>query len=120
MKGKQFFCEHCGHPVSLTADRCPNCSRVFDAVKCPVCSFSGKPVLFSDGCPSCGYLSAKKPVSGVDPRKAPANSEIPFGEAQKDVEESQKRPSLPRWVYTVILVGLIGFLVFLAAMYLRT
>jgi len=54
---KSFHCDHCGEAVSPDEDRCPNCGRFFRAVKCPVCSYTGKGKEFMRGCPSCGYLT---------------------------------------------------------------
>ena len=122
MKGKQFFCEHCGHRVALDADRCPSCGRLFEAVKCPECAFFGKPELFSDGCPSCGYLSgsAQIPVSSLNRSAVASAADIPFGEnPDAAVAAAKERRGLPRWAYTAILAGLIGFLVFLAAVYIN-
>ena len=54
---KSFHCDYCGEAVSPNEDRCPNCGRFFRAVKCPICSYTGKGAEFLKGCPSCGYLA---------------------------------------------------------------
>ncbi len=46
--------------VKPNEEKCPGCGRFFRAVKCPVCSYSGKGADFLKGCPSCGYLSTNK------------------------------------------------------------
>ena len=54
---KSFHCDFCGEAVSPDEERCPSCGRFFRAVKCPVCSYTGKGAEFIKGCPSCGYLT---------------------------------------------------------------
>ena len=53
-----FTCDHGGAQVGLRDDRCPSCSKVFDAVRCPKCGHQGPPQAFTDGCPKCRYLAA--------------------------------------------------------------
>ena len=118
MKDPQFYCENCGNSVSLRADSCPCCGLRFDAVKCPECGFSGKAGLFSDGCPSCGYLSSLTSISseaiagieGVNPAAA-------MGEGRR--KPSEDRRGMPPWAYTVITVTLIGILIFLLVTFLK-
>jgi len=121
MKEPHFYCENCGNAVSLKAESCPSCGRRFDAVKCPECGFSGKPNLFSDGCPSCGYLSSLTSFS--------SGSRAGIVEVDLDVDPDGKRSvgkrppethkrGLPAWAYTIITVGLLGFLIFLLITYL--
>ena len=57
---KAFYCDNCGESVNSGEERCPGCGRFFRAVKCPVCSYSGKGGEFAKGCPVCGYLSDHK------------------------------------------------------------
>lgn len=122
MKDPHFYCENCGNSVALKADSCPSCGRRFDAVKCPECSFSGKSNLFSDGCPSCGYLSSLTSISSglssgagdLDPN---ADFEVIGNGGMSDSKAGRR--SLPSWAYTVITIGLIGFLVFLLVTYLK-
>ena len=132
MKEKSYFCESCGSSVGLRESQCPSCGKVFDAVKCPICSFSGKANLFSDGCPSCGYMSKKggtdrnsgKPfematgkgmvnpyVNGNDTPLAPKENE--------PEKKKQQSRAIPAWAYTVITVGLIGVLILLMVLYFR-
>lgn len=62
LKEARFYCEHCGHEVPFNAAICPHCKKTFDAVKCPVCQFSGPPDRFLNGCPSCGHLSGTSAI----------------------------------------------------------
>lgn len=62
MKTARFFCENCGRPVPFNAEMCSNCGKHFDAVKCPVCKYTGLPGEFLSGCPQCGYLAADDAV----------------------------------------------------------
>ena len=121
MKERSFYCESCGKPVSLRAERCPSCGKQFDAVKCPVCEFAGSASLFSDGCPSCGYLSGSNAI------KSGSFVEVSL---EKEMKESQtaenpparsepKKKSLPGWAYTLISVALIAFLVLLLVLYFQ-
>ena len=55
----RFLCENCGKDVPYNAEVCSFCGRIFSAVKCPVCKRTGRPEIFKNGCPSCGYLSPK-------------------------------------------------------------
>ena len=122
MSDPHFYCENCGNAVSLKADSCPSCGRRFDAVKCPECGFSGKAALFTDGCPTCGYLSSLTSIMitpssralGIDPNEDFRVS----GTGRRSGSRSDKKV-LPAWVYTVITIGLIGFLVFLLVTYLK-
>ena len=122
MSDPHFYCENCGDTVSLKADSCPSCGRRFDAVKCPECGFSGKAALFSDGCPTCGYLSSLTSISSnpalgameIDPS---ANFEV-SGTGRRSGSRGNKR-LLPAWAYTAITIGLIGFLVFLLVTFLK-
>jgi len=115
MKDPRFYCENCGNSVSLRADSCPSCGRRFDAVKCPECGFSGKPGLFSDGCPSCGYLSS---LTSISSEAFPGGTVVNPAAGSVDPAESNRKRTLPGWAYTAIIVGLIGFLVFLLVTYM--
>jgi predicted RNA-binding Zn-ribbon protein involved in translation (DUF1610 family) len=118
MKEPQFYCENCGNSVALKADRCPSCGRRFDAVKCPECGFSGKSGLFQDGCPSCGYLSSLTSISsGSRLGIAEVNPNLDLDALDAGISRENKR-AMPAWAYTVIAIGLIGFLVFLLITYL--
>ncbi len=129
---KTFFCENCGKPVALKAPKCPSCGRLFDAVKCPKCSFTGKESLFSNGCPSCGYLSRG------DTRKADEKGAFAYiesglvspehdgegleynerGRGSRTYQGADARSGLPKWAYTAIIVGLGCLLITLLAVYL--
>lgn len=56
----RFFCMSCGKEVDAESDACPSCGKLFRAVRCPKCSFTGEGELFIDGCPNCSY--GGKPV----------------------------------------------------------
>jgi hypothetical protein len=118
MKEPSFYCENCGKPVALRANSCPSCGKSFEAVKCPECGFFGKSALFADGCPSCGYLSKLTTAVG-----GPAIVEVSLEEAggarPKEARPSNTRGALPRWVYTLITVGLLGVLAVLLMIYLK-
>ena len=121
MKEPSFYCENCGKPVALRANSCPSCGKSFEAVKCPECGFFGKSALFADGCPSCGYLSKLTSAVGGS-----AIVELSLEEAggargarPKEARPSNTRGALPRWVYTLITVGLLGVLAVLLMIYLK-
>jgi len=57
---QEYYCEKCGSKVPFDADQCPSCGRLFYAVRCPNCDYTGKAEQFVNGCPICGYhLSGK-------------------------------------------------------------
>jgi predicted RNA-binding Zn-ribbon protein involved in translation (DUF1610 family) len=116
MNEPHFYCENCGNSVALKADSCPTCGRRFDAVKCPECGFSGKSALFSDGCPSCGYLSS---LTSISSDSATGSVQIDPSADIVERDTGKNRKALPGWAYTIIAIGLIGFLVFLLVTYLR-
>ncbi len=60
IKTARFFCENCGRAVPFDASMCPHCGKSFDAVKCPVCNYTGMPGEFLQGCPECGYLTPEQ------------------------------------------------------------
>lgn len=60
MSRATFRCDHCQTPVPLHARSCPKCGKVFDAVRCPRCTYVGDPPEFANGCPSCGYLAGPR------------------------------------------------------------
>ena len=75
----QFYCDSCDARVPFNAGKCPNCGKFFAAVKCPQCSYEGKPAEFSKGCPVCGYLSDELVGEKGQPRKATAKPSILSG-----------------------------------------
>ena len=132
MKERSFYCENCGSSVALKATRCADCGSLFDAVKCPSCAFTGAPILFADGCPSCGYLRGRERAnrpgdpSGksdlVDPfqegaGEVPLVSEGPKPSRGRAVKVGRKR-MLPGWAYTVVTFGLVALLILLLATFL--
>ena len=121
MKERSFYCENCGKPVSLRTTRCPSCGKQFDAVKCPVCEFTGSSSLFSDGCPSCGYLSASNTIKSGGLVEVALDKELngPSIAENSPVKSEPKKKSLPGWAYTIISVVLIAFLVFLLVLYFQ-
>jgi len=96
MREAVFYCEICGKPVPLDADYCSSCGNVFKGVRCPVCSFTGDPKLFLNGCPSCGYL-----------HKDGKRKEKPQGRGR--TSDSVRR--VPPWFIPVISIGLIVIIV---------
>lgn len=73
LKEARFYCEHCGHEVPFNAAICSHCKKTFDAVKCPVCNFSGPPDKFLNGCPQCGHLATTSAIG----RRRGVNVEAP-------------------------------------------
>ncbi|MAG14016.1 MAG: hypothetical protein CMN78_05415 [Spirochaetales bacterium] len=121
MKERSFYCEDCGKPVSLRSEKCPSCGKQFDAVKCPVCEFLGSATVFSDGCPSCGYLSSSNKIKGgglveVSLEEGTKGAQLPD---ELPPKPAPKKRSLPGWAYTLISVVLLGFLVILLVLYLQ-
>ena len=55
-----YYCGNCSREVSSNAAVCPYCGSSFTAVRCPKCSYEGKPLEFRDGCPSCGYMMSQE------------------------------------------------------------
>lgn len=55
-----YFCEACGEQVDKWDIRCPHCGKQFDSIKCPQCNYSGNAQEFSNGCPSCGFMSEEQ------------------------------------------------------------
>lgn len=94
---RQYYCEKCGEPVSESAKRCPHCGRVFYAVRCPNCNFTGNAELFVSGCPLCGYH-----ITG---KERPA----PSGNRKKD----------RKWFYRVAAVLLGSAIIFFFILYFR-
>ena len=121
MKERSFYCENCGKPVSLRADRCPSCGKQFDAVKCPVCEFTGSSTLFVDGCPSCGYLSSSNKLKSGSFVEVTLDKELKGPTIEDDIPAAPKtkKRALPGWAYTLISVVLIAFLVLLLVLYLQ-
>jgi predicted RNA-binding Zn-ribbon protein involved in translation (DUF1610 family) len=107
MREASFYCENCGKLVSIEDSICPSCKNSFQAVRCPVCSFTGKSHLFLNGCPSCGYL-AREEKAGKSRRRVALST-----------SEERGRRSLPRWLFPVITLFLIGMIVLFALMLLR-
>lgn len=55
-----FYCKSCGTEVEGDAEFCPECGRIFTAVRCPQCGFTGAAEEFEEGCPHCSYRKKKK------------------------------------------------------------
>ncbi len=137
MKSARFFCESCGRSVPFNANMCPHCGKKFDAVKCPVCKYTGMPGEFLQGCPKCGYLASEDDgPAGPDPRspgrKEPASTAPSQGRSPKGSDTPPKYMKAPRqekdyelfaeehfdkpkgfhnWSYYFILVLLFGILI---------
>ena len=130
MKSTAFFCEACSKPVPRKAQKCPHCGRQFDSVKCPQCGFAGRPLLFNNGCPSCGYLqkgqSRDTPVSFDDVEKglvAPDSEGIEIGlgpiEGPGASKKARTARELPRWAFTLFTIALIALLFGIIIVYIR-
>ena len=109
MREASFYCENCGKLVSIEDDICPSCNNTFEAVRCPVCSFTGKSGLFLNGCPSCGYLSRDEKTEKSGNTGAHAGTR----------HSRKERQPLPRWLFPVITVFLIVIIAIFAVMLLR-
>ena len=70
-----YFCEACGNQVDKWDVRCPHCGKQFDPIKCPQCDYSGNAQEFSNGCPSCGFMSEEQKKAAADRNRA-AQSKI--------------------------------------------
>ncbi len=133
MKSARFFCESCGRSVPFNANMCPHCGKKFDAVKCPVCKYTGMPGEFLQGCPKCGYLASEdgSVPSGSEPR-SPGKKESAVSGPSKSSDASSRYMKAPRqekdfelfaeehfdkpkgfhnWSYYFILVLLFGILI---------
>ncbi|WP_319417254.1 zinc ribbon domain-containing protein [Marispirochaeta aestuarii] len=135
MKTARFYCENCGRAVPFDARMCPHCGKNFDAVKCPVCNYTGMPGEFLQGCPECGYLTPEQKeerdaalsrggrIKGAaDPiparRDRGRNREIGLKMERKERDEvlfsetkAPKKRIIHSLVYFLILVLLFGTLV---------
>ena len=60
-----YFCEACGAQVDKWDIQCPHCGKQFDSIKCPQCGHSGHAQEFSNGCPSCGFMSEEQKALAV-------------------------------------------------------
>ena len=130
MKSKAFYCEACGKPVALKASKCPHCGRLFDSVKCPKCAFSGKPELFTDGCPSCGYLQkVPRGVSDeaafseiekglITPETDGVALEVARHGAERKAKKKRRSRQLPIWAYGLLTGVVLVLLVIMIIVYI--
>lgn len=67
----RYYCGNCSREVSSNAAVCPYCGSSFSAVRCPKCSYEGRPAEFRDGCPTCGYMMSQevRVTAAPPPRK---------------------------------------------------
>ena len=128
MKEKVFFCEACGNPVSLRASKCGSCGRVFENVKCPKCEYSGKPSLFSNGCPACGYLKVEKapeedqfttPEEGLVSPNIPGTALTPLHSRRTKAATPRKARPFPTWAYAALTIVLVSALIIISIVYIR-
>lgn len=129
---KTFYCDNCGKPVSLKADKCQHCGAIFDAVKCPSCSFTGKADLFANGCPSCGFLGSEEALprsvltakgeeslinpnveDGGSPLSPAAKKTRPEMSVSKKSQPKKKKREFPGWVYVVTAFILVAVIIIL-------
>jgi hypothetical protein len=117
MKSARFYCEFCEREVPINATTCPHCKKSFSAVKCPVCSFTGKPELFEDGCPSCGYLGTGTDTGArrrAEKRRG-GSADVP----STGPGEPPVRKGLPGWLYGLVFGILIFAFLILMFVYLQ-
>jgi RNA polymerase subunit RPABC4/transcription elongation factor Spt4 len=93
----RFFCDSCDTEVPGNAEKCPNCGKFFNSVRCPFCGYSGAVDNFKNGCPVCGRAA----FAPENNRKLPKEKKNPLGD-------------LPLWVY--IVTGL-AFITVMTALY---
>ena len=121
----RFYCENCGNDVPFNAEVCPSCGKVFSAVKCPVCLFEGKPGVFLQGCPECGYMSPQ--IEGLSSQSGGHSDAARHSDAasgNKKDRRARRKPNrgksrlLPRWVYSGgIMLLLVILLILLIALF---
>jgi uncharacterized membrane protein YvbJ len=103
----RFFCENCGAEVPRDEKKCPECGRFFASVRCPSCGFIGEQGQFKEGCPICGYSTAKPPSNSKKQKN------------QKNRSENRKPDvSLPFWVYILtaaVFTAILAALLFVIA-----
>jgi DNA-directed RNA polymerase subunit RPC12/RpoP len=72
----RYYCGNCSREVSSNSSTCPYCGSSFTAVRCPKCSYEGRPAEFRDGCPACGYMMSQDvrvPVMPTVKKSQPQN-----------------------------------------------
>ncbi len=95
MKRSRFFCENCHKEVRPSARVCPHCGRFFEAVRCPVCNYTGEGSDFVRGCPNCGYAGSAAGSRGLEAVEYwPASGAAP-------------KAKTPGWVWPLAL-GILG------------
>jgi len=120
VKTARFFCESCGRAVPFNAEMCPHCGKSFDAVKCPVCNYTGLPGEFLRGCPKCGYLAGDVYPAGDVPAAKAVSPVSRRGRKGTDSGEELFRDENSGffggsgWAYFGLLVLLFGILVAMA------
>ena len=108
-------------------------------MKCPQCSFAGKPEAFLNGCPSCGYLRGGS-TSGSDKSTEPdlldaagltspedavdepfLGPEAPRYQVGTGTRRSGRRESraMSRTAFGLLMVGLVSILIVLLVLYFR-
>ena len=123
----------------MKAESCPSCGRHFDAVKCPQCSFTGKPDAFVNGCPSCGYLRGERRERPprktlpefpnepdlTSPESAPdepfVGPEVPHHPGGADGRRSARKQSryMSRTAFAMLMIALVSILIVLLVLYFR-
>lgn len=105
MKRSRFFCENCHREVRPSAKVCPHCGRFFEAVRCPVCEYTGDGREFVRGCPNCGYAGAETGTRGLE-----------AVEFTRDAPPPARKT--PPWVWPLALVIMVIAFAALAIIYL--
>lgn len=94
MTRQRFFCDSCGTEVGRTAERCPECGRIFTSVRCPRCGHTGSLADFRRGCPECGWVEEAAAEEAETP---PAKPVVPA-------------PPLSPWVWAAAVTALLASL----------
>jgi len=129
---RRFFCENCGEEVDESADLCPYCGAIFQAIKCPRCGYRGKMHEFRKGCPSCGFLgedhvreTASPGGNGV-PRETVGSivdagrpdTEGMLNTTRGGADRPTAKREKPAWLFWLVLAFMIVAFAGMAALYM--
>ncbi|MFP4154008.1 MAG: zinc ribbon domain-containing protein [Alkalispirochaeta sp.] len=99
---RRFFCENCGEEVDESADLCPYCGAIFQAIKCPRCGYRGKLHEFRKGCPSCGFLGEEHVRETAPSAIDTVSPSIPHRERRFAI-----RRETPWWLFWLVLLFMV-------------
>ncbi len=110
-----FYCEHCGRTVSSKDVLCPHCGKLFSAVRCPKCSYTGRSDEFKFGCPVCGFAGKGK-NNVMEISVATTNQQRSSGNSRQEIgQKTNHHP--PFWVVLAMVLsactGIAGLYVYL-------